>query len=446
MSDPQPQPSRPPLHSLATKIIVFVFLSTLATALILSWISIESTSQQLSEQIERRHPLALENVRLRIEHHLAEHAEPGTGLAGLPEATAVELMSRDRPNDAARVHLVDPSGRVRASTGGGEAPQSIAIPKDAGGAVREYTNDRGLHVIGVSRPIGDDGWSLVVETPFDSAYAPVLDAITRIFIVDVVIVLLFSWLAYRITGAVVKPVEELSEAARRIAQGDFDHDVPEPDTRDEIGLLARTINDMMRRLRGYQGEIEAANFDLMERNAQLQQAKEMFEQLSITDGLTKVHNHRFFQDHLSREIKRVMRTGEPLSILLIDIDDFKSFNDRHGHASGDEILVGLARIMNESIRDSDLLARYGGEEFAVLTSGTDQIGAYKLAEKIRTSIAEASFVIDESMRPVRLTVSVGVAQFAGDRKTFFIGADQALYRAKAQGKNCVVMDVREHLP
>ncbi|MCH7709025.1 MAG: diguanylate cyclase, partial [Myxococcales bacterium] len=218
-----------------------------------------------------------------------------------------------------------------------------------------------------------------------------------------------------------------------------------PDTNDEIGLLARTLNDMMRRLRGYQREIEAANSDLTERNAQLQQAKETFEQLAITDGLTKVHNHRFFQDHLTREIKRATRTGESLSMLLLDIDDFKSLNDRHGHASGDEILVGIARIMNEAVRDSDLLARYGGEEFVVVAANTDKIGAYKLAEKIRMLISEASFVIDDTLRPVRLTVSIGVAQFLGNRKTFFIATDQALYRAKAQGKNCVVIDAPDPL-
>jgi two-component system cell cycle response regulator len=197
---------------------------------------------------------------------------------------------------------------------------------------------------------------------------------------------------------------------------------------------------MMRRLRGYQSEIETANRRLTERNNELKQAKETFEQLSITDGLTKLHNHRFFQDHLTREIKRVSRTGEPLSMLLVDIDDFKSLNDRFGHAAGDELLTGLARIMNETVRESDLLARYGGEEFVVLASGTDLAGAYSVAEKIRTSTCETSFILDDSLRPTRATVSIGVAQYRGDRKAFFQAADRALYRAKAAGKNCVVTE------
>jgi diguanylate cyclase (GGDEF)-like protein len=126
--------------------------------------------------------------------------------------------------------------------------------------------------------------------------------------------------------------------------------------------------------------------------------------------------------------------------LLVDIDDFKSLNDRFGHAAGDQLLHGLALIMNSVVRSSDLLARYGGEEFAVLAPGTDQQGAYLLAEKLRTAIAESSFVLSDSMRLTRVTVSVGVAQFNSDRKKFFDEADRALYRAKAAGKNCVMTD------
>src|SRR3970282_2723275 len=103
------------------------------------------------------------------------------------------------------------------------------------------------------------------------------------------------------------------------------------------------------RSRRQQSEIEAVNLDLRGRNAELQQANETFEQLSITDGLTKLHNHRFFQDHLTREILRVGRSGEPLSMLLVDLDDFKQLNDRLGHAAGDELLAELARILHHSL-------------------------------------------------------------------------------------------------
>jgi diguanylate cyclase (GGDEF)-like protein len=238
---------------------------------------------------------------------------------------------------------------------------------------------------------------------------------------------------------VLSPIESLSVGACRVEEGQFDFEIPDPGTRDEIGVLINAFNRMLQRVRASQEEIKESNENLRTHNIKLKQANELLEQLSITDGLTKLHNHRFFQDQLTREIRRANRASTPLSLLLIDIDDFKSLNDRFGHASGDELLHGLALIMNAAVRSSDLLARYGGEEFAVLAPGTDEAGAYQLAEKLRTAIAESSFILGESMRLTRVTVSVGVAQFAGDRRDFFEQADRALYRAKAGGKNCVMI-------
>jgi diguanylate cyclase (GGDEF)-like protein len=263
----------------------------------------------------------------------------------------------------------------------------------------------------------------------------------RVLLFDAVIILLFSLLALRITRAIMQPIHALSESAARISRGEVDHEIPVPRTRDEIGLLTRSFNEMMRKLRRSQEEIEHDKLRLTEQNEELQRANEILAQLSITDGLTKLHNHRFFQDHLSREIKRVERTGEPLSMLLMDLDDFKRLNDRHGHAAGDEVLMNIAGRLNENVRESDLLARYGGEEFVILAPNTDLHGAIALAEKIRMSIESMPQIVDDSMRPIRVTISCGVAQYEGDRRRFFQSADRALYRAKGEGKNCVVAGV-----
>jgi diguanylate cyclase len=96
--------------------------------------------------------------------------------------------------------------------------------------------------------------------------------------------------------------------------------------------------------------------------------------------------------------------------------------------------------MVDCVRDSDLVARYGGEEFVILALNCDLASAEQLAEKVRTAIAESSFILDDSLRPLRVTISVGVALFRGNRKRFFQRADEALYRAKSQGKNCVVVE------
>ncbi|HBZ69293.1 MAG TPA: hypothetical protein DEP35_05955 [Deltaproteobacteria bacterium] len=317
----------------------------------------------------------------------------------------------------------------------GEA--KLPPPAPAGRAVSDYQTPSGERVIGAARPLTRLDWTVVAEEPFDRAFEPVLSVVTRIFVCDLVIVLLFSFLAYKITAAIVQPIEALSDGARRISRGELDLEIPDTRGNDEIGLLTRTFNDMTRKLRKNQSEIEAAIYQLTVQKQELERANEQLSQLSITDGLTKLHNHRFFQDHLTREIKRVQRSGDPLSILLVDIDDFKRLNDRLGHAAGDELLTRIARIMDESMRASDLLARYGGEEFVILAGNTDLAGASTLAEKVREAVAEKSFLLDESMRLEKVTVSVGVAQYKGDRKAFFQAADRALYRAKGQGKNCV---------
>jgi diguanylate cyclase (GGDEF)-like protein len=296
----------------------------------------------------------------------------------------------------------------------------------------------GRLMIGSRREVVNE-WRVLIETPFEAAFAPVLSVVTRIFVGDLLVILLSSLLAYRVTATVVRPIERLSDWARRFATGSEELEVPELSSRDEIGLLARTLTDMRRQLQRRKAELQQANRDLMDRNARLEQANEVLNQLSITDGLTRLHNHRFFQDHLTREIRRVERSRDPLAMLLIDIDDFKRLNDRLGHAAGDEILERIAQILNGAVRGSDLCARYGGEEFVILAPGTDTPGAYLLAEKVRTAISESSFIVDDSLRPLRVTVSIGVAAFTGNRKRFFQKADQALYRAKADGKNCVVV-------
>ena len=142
---------------------------------------------------------------------------------------------------------------------------------------------------------------------------------------------------------------------------------------------------------------------------------------------------------MGREIKRLTCTHEGLSMLVVDIDDFKKLNDSFGHAAGDEFLKQIARILRECVRATDLVARFGGEEFVVLATGTDLEGARVLGEKLRTTVAEASFIMDETMRPRRATISIGVAQFKGSQTDLFNSADAALYEAKAAGKNCVVV-------
>ncbi|MEE8474944.1 MAG: diguanylate cyclase [Myxococcota bacterium] len=352
------------------------------------------------------------------------------------------LLRAARPDEITALSLIDSHGATIAGPQPatdriGQIAES-ALPEDDPSSVRRDQNALAKPVIGSAVPLGMFGCRLLIETPRAAAYGPIQRLVKQIVAVDLVLILLFGGLAYRMTRTAMRPIQILSDDAQRIAAGQFDLKLSEPEGNDEVALLARSFDDMVCRMRNERAEIRAANQKLRDHNTQLEQANEVLSQLSITDGLTKLHNHRYFQDSLIREIKRVRRVGEPLGMLLIDLDDFKKLNDRRGHAAGDELLAGVARILHQVVRETDLLARYGGEEFVVMCVNTDRDGTYQLGEKIRLAIAESSFIVDDSMRPTGVTVSVGVAAFNGDRKEFFHAADRALYEAKAQGKNCVV--------
>ncbi len=353
-----------------------------------------------------------------------------------------ELLRAARPDEITALSLIDSHGATiagpqPATDGIGQIPES-ALPEDDPSSVRRDRNALAKPVIGSEMPLGMFGCRLVIETPGTAAYGPIQRLVQQVVAVDLVLILLFGGLAYRMARTAMRPIRILSDDAQRIATGHFDLKLSELAGNDEVALLARSFDEMVRELRNERAETRAANQKLRDYNTQLEQANEVLSQLSITDGLTKLHNHRYFQDSLIREIKRVRRVGEPLGMLLIDLDDFKKLNDRRGHAAGDELLAGVARILHLTVRETDLLARYGGEEFVVMCVNTDRNGTYQLGEKIRLAIAESSFIVDDSMRPTRVTVSIGVAAFNGDRKEFFQAADRALYEAKAQGKNCVV--------
>jgi diguanylate cyclase (GGDEF)-like protein len=177
---------------------------------------------------------------------------------------------------------------------------------------------------------------------------------------------------------------------------------------------------------------------------ELLETNKRLELLSITDGLTKLYNHRYFQDEMSRAFEESQRYQRPLSLAIIDIDFFKKVNDSYGHAVGDEVLKDVAKIFQESIRATDLAARYGGEEFAVMMPETELDDALAFAEKIRNLIETTPF--PTAVGPLHVTVSIGVASVPRTKihaaKELVIAADKALYRAKRGGRNQVQAEKR----
>jgi diguanylate cyclase (GGDEF)-like protein len=177
---------------------------------------------------------------------------------------------------------------------------------------------------------------------------------------------------------------------------------------------------------------------------ELTEANKRLELLSITDGLTRLYNHRYFQDELARAFEESMRYERPLSLAIVDIDFFKKVNDTYGHAVGDEVLKCVSKIFRESVRATDLVARYGGEEFAVMMPETELADAITFAEKIRSLVE--STIADTQAGPLKVTVSIGVAAAPRTRarsaKEMVVHADKALYRAKRNGRNRVEAEKR----
>jgi diguanylate cyclase (GGDEF)-like protein len=168
---------------------------------------------------------------------------------------------------------------------------------------------------------------------------------------------------------------------------------------------------------------------------------ETVERQAVTDELTGLFNRRRFQEAMATEVERSKRFGQPVGLVLLDLDDFKNVNDTYGHQQGDLVLREVARVLRETSREIDEPARYGGEELAVVLPGTDLEGAYNLAERVRAGIEELALPLLDGDGILSVTASFGVATLPGsadDMRELVAAADEALYRAKRAGKNRTV--------
>ncbi len=207
--------------------------------------------------------------------------------------------------------------------------------------------------------------------------------------------------------------------------------------RQMLSLMFSTYDHALQRNRELaraQAQMHALNEELQEEKQKLQEANARLETLATLDGLTGLKNFRTFQGRLENEFLRALRHGLPLSLILLDVDRFKQFNDGFGHPAGDEVLKSVAQIMAQAARLTDFCARYGGEEFVVILPNTHSLGSLVAAEHIRAAIEAAPW-------PQRaITASLGVATLdAGDqdRAALIARADTALYHSKSCGRNRV---------
>jgi len=173
---------------------------------------------------------------------------------------------------------------------------------------------------------------------------------------------------------------------------------------------------------------------------ELKVAKQRYKELSLTDYLTQIFNRRHFMELFDLEFSRSMRYGHPLSLVIFDLDDFKHINDNFGHLQGDKVLRQLSDLVKSEIRSYDVFARYGGEEFVLMLPQTPVEGAFPVAEKIREKLEKFKF---EGLGRGEVTISIGVSTYPHDdiqdSKDLISAADTALYEAKENGKNQVVV-------
>ena len=262
---------------------------------------------------------------------------------------------------------------------------------------------------------------------------------------------IWAMLYFGLTRLVSRPVGLLARAAEGIQEGRLDTRV-HIDSRDELGQLAQAFNDMAAQLEADTATLEARiaagasqvrakNRELESVNGRLRAAVDDLARLATTDELTGLANRRKLGEMLDSEVRRGRRAAHPFTLLMVDVDHFKHYNDAHGHAAGDQALRQLATCLSSALRSTDIVARYGGEEFVVLLLDTEHSAGVTAAEKVRAAVAAAAFPGGEQQPLGRVTVSVGLAHHpthAADPVALLEKADRALYAAKAAGRNRVV--------
>lgn len=246
---------------------------------------------------------------------------------------------------------------------------------------------------------------------------------TLVLLIVVFIALLGFWLIYRVIKAVIKLAQQASSIQKTGALKDINYD-----EENEIGTIVTSFNAVMLRLRDKILELEKVN--------------EQLQILSVTDELTGIYNFRSFKDFLTKEVSRSNRKNYSLTLIMMDVDNFKELNDQYGHFAGNEYLKYVSNILKESVRRYDIVARYGGDEFAIILPETNLQEAEIVTSRLK-DVFESSKVKLPMGDEETISVSLGLATTDCSMKSpitqaqIIEAADQALYRAKSRGKGHV---------
>jgi diguanylate cyclase (GGDEF)-like protein len=300
------------------------------------------------------------------------------------------------------------------------------------GEPNPYLGYHNQPVVGALKRMSELGWGVVAEKEKAKAYAQIVRLRNLTLALVVGLLFLIGLAAYLLSLSLVRPLNRLTSGAGRVAAGDLEVDVP-VSSRSEVGYLTEVFNDMVARLRQGREELAAINETLRQKNVELHE-------ISIVDSLTGLYNRKHLMETLDKEVSRSQRHSHSFSLLVIDIDHFKKYNDTYGHLAGDEVLSRLASVFKKSIRSSDYAARYGGEEFIIMLPEIDPEQGLVTAERMLKQVAEERF--GGEGESIKVTISVGVASYpenGEDAQSVIRNADAAMYEAKEQGRNRVIL-------
>ncbi|AKJ30262.1 sensor domain-containing diguanylate cyclase [Caldimonas brevitalea] len=363
------------------------------------------------------------------------------------------LLSQAGRAQGIGVFIVDAKGVVIHHPEGEGRPEERLPPAMlAGGEVGELQWPDGQRyltaraTVPAKHPTTDLGWTVVVRQPVAQAFETARSARDLVLGAGGLAALGAMACAWVVAGHFSRPLQRISASARRIEAGDLDVQLPADATSAELQQLGASLQAMTRTLVEQRREVERTNEDLemrvAQRTAALERATAELESLARRDPLTGLFNRRAADDRLEHELALHRRHGRPLAVLLGDVDHFKRVNDTHGHEVGDRVLIEVAQRLSAHCRGTDFIARVGGEEFLLLLPETDTLGAVQAAEKLRRAVCA------EPIAPVgTVTLSIGVAQPQGPEpspKAMLRAADQALYEAKRQGRDRVVVAAGHH--
>lgn len=281
-------------------------------------------------------------------------------------------------------------------------------------------------------PVEKLGWGVIVSYPSKAAFRSAIYLRNLIAIVTVLLSILIFCIVYRESKAITKPLEKLMEGVKRVADGDYHFNV-NVSSNNEIGILADSFNAMVERIKDMRE-------DILEKQEKLEKANIELQIMAITDGLTKLYNHRYFQDCLGKAVSLAQQEVKSITLMILDIDYFKYYNDLFGHQAGDKLLEELAQLLIRELGPNDMVARYGGEEFTVILYDSDNRNGILAAEKIRAAVEAFPFPGREQQPDGKVTVSIGVASFpenAKSKEELVRLADEALYKAKCCSRNKV---------